>query len=161
MVTQGICVLTDGGGPLSGTVGSPDGALRSSGRQFRPCPRDPSWTDVSALTVLISPALAPRADPEDQERYAEYIEADLAEGLPFHRQSFDVATANMLDDCEPDGRAWIAEALKPEGRLLASLNNPYAGRGQRWTTTSGRLTQTFGTEQARYEVPFYYRTGTS
>lgn len=102
---------------------------------------------------------------EDQERYAiEYIEADLADWLPSHRRSFDVATANMvLEDCEDlmGVLAAIAEALELHGRLLLSLNNPYAlaARGKVVDYfSSGALTQTFGTEQARYEVPYYYRS---
>ena len=65
----------------------------------------------------------------------------------------------MLDDCEDLSGvlATIPDALKPDGRLLLSLNNPYAivtrGKVDDYFA-SGPLTQTFGTEQAQYEVPF-------
>lgn len=94
----------------------------------------------------------------------EFIQADLAHGLPSHRAAFDLAISNMvLDDCRDHTAvlAAIADALKPAGRLLASLNNPYAlvTRGKVHDYfASGPLTQTFGTERAEYEVPFYYRT---
>ena len=121
---------------------------------------------AEVMAVDISPKLLHLARThEEQDRYAiEFIEADLADGLPSHRGSFDIATANMvLEDCEDHMGvlAGIAEALKPGGRLLLSLNNPYAvaarGKADDYFR-SGALTQTFGTEQARYEVPFYYRT---
>ena len=94
----------------------------------------------------------------------EFVEADLAEGLPLHRGAFDLATANMmLDDCEDLAGVLcgIAGALKPDGRLLLSMNNPYAlvTRGKvHHYFASGPLTQTFGTERPEFEVPFYYRT---
>ena len=121
---------------------------------------------AEVVAVDISPKLLHLARThEDQDRYAiELIEADLAAGLPSHRRSFEVATANMvLEDCENlmGVLAAIADALKPKGRLLLSLNNPYAlaARGKVDDYfSSGALTQTFGTDQARYEVPFHYRT---
>ena len=69
----------------------------------------------------------------------------------------------MLDDCEDLAGVLrgIADALKPNGRLLLSLNNPYAlvtrGKVDDYFA-SGPLTQTFGTDRAEYQVPFYYRT---
>ena len=69
----------------------------------------------------------------------------------------------MLDDCKDLAGvlAAIADALKPNGRLLLSLNNPYAivtrGKVDDYFA-SGPLTQTFGTERAEFEVPFHYRT---
>lgn len=94
----------------------------------------------------------------------EFVEADLARGLPSHSGTFDLATANMmLDDCEDLAGvlAGIADALKPSGRLLLSLNNPYAlvtrGKVDDYFA-SGTLSHTFGTERAEYQVPFYYRT---
>ena len=84
-------------------------------------------------------------------------------GLPSHRGTFDLATANMmLDDCKDlvGVLGGIADALKPGGRLL-SMNNPYAivtrGKVDDYFA-SGPLTQTFGTERPEFEVPFYYRT---
>ena len=94
----------------------------------------------------------------------EFIQADLAQGLPSHRGVFDLATANMvLDDCQDLAAVFttLADALKPNGRLLLSLNNPYAivTRGKvHHYFASGTYSQNFGTDQARYAVPFYYRT---
>ena len=66
-------------------------------------------------------------------------------------------TARIL----PEYFATLADALKSDGRLLLSLNNPYAivtrGKVDDYFA-SGPLTQTFGTERAEFEVPFYYRT---
>jgi len=121
---------------------------------------------AEVVAVDISPKLLhlARAFEEQDQLAIEYVEADLAQGLPPYRQSFDLATANMvLEDCEDHVGvlAGIAEALNTDGRLLVSLNNPYAvaARGKIDDYfRSGALAQTFGTEQARYEVPFYYRT---
>ena len=121
---------------------------------------------AEVVTVDISPRLLHLArtfeakDPHE----VEFIEADLAQGLPSHQGAFDLATANMmLDDCKDLAGVLtaVADALKPTGCLLLSLNNPYAlvtrGKVDDYFA-SGPLTQTFGTERAEFEVPFYYRT---
>ena len=121
---------------------------------------------AEVVAVDISPRLLNHARTlEAQDPHEiEFIEADLAKGLPCHRGAFDLATANMmLDDCEDLAGvfATLAYALKADGRLLLSLNNPYAivtrGKVDDYFA-SGPLTQTFGTEQAEFEVPYYYRT---
>lgn len=120
---------------------------------------------AEVVAVDISPRLlqfARTLEAQDPHEI-EFIEADLAKGLPSHRGAFDLSTANMmLDDCEDLAGvlAAIANALKPGGRLFLSLNNPYSlvARGKVDDYfASASLTQTFGTEQAQYEVPFYYR----
>ena len=94
----------------------------------------------------------------------QFVEADLAKGLPSHKGVFDLATANMmLDDCQDLAGVLcgIANALKPDGRLLLSMNNPYAIVTRRKVDdyfASGPLTQTFGTERPEFEFPFYHRT---
>ena len=121
---------------------------------------------AEVVAVDISPRLLHLARTfEEQDQLAiEYVEADLAEGLPSHRRSFDLAIANMvLEDCADHVGvlAAIADALEPGGRLLLSLNNPYAVAARGKVDDyfrSGALAQTFGTDQARYEVPFYFRT---
>ena len=122
--------------------------------------------EADVVAVDISPKLLhlARTFPEQDQLAIEFVEADLADGLPCHRRTFDLAIANMvLEDCEDfvGVLAAIAEALKADGRLLVSLNNPYAlaARGKVDDYFSaGVITQTFGTEQACYEVPFYYRS---
>ena len=121
---------------------------------------------AEVVAVDISPQMLHLARTfEEQDRLAiEYVEADLAEGLPCNRGAFDLAIANMvLEDCEDHVGvlAGIAEALNPDGRLLLSFNNPYAVAARGKVDDyfrSGALAQTFGTEQVRYEVPFYYRS---
>ena len=121
---------------------------------------------AEVVAADISPRLLEHArNLEAQDPHGiEFIEADLAKGLPSHRGAFDLATANMmLDDCEDLAGVLcgIADALNPGGRLLLSMNNPYAivtrGKVDDYFA-SGPLTQTFGTERAEFEVPFYYRT---
>ena len=121
---------------------------------------------AEVVAVDISPKLLhlARAFEEQDQLGIDFVEADLADGLPSHRQSFDLAIANMvLEDCEDHVGVLssVADVLKPCGRFLLSLNNPYAvaARGKVDDYFRSRtLAQTFGTEQARYEVPFYYRT---
>ena len=121
---------------------------------------------ADVVAVDISPKLLHLAQTfREQEQLAiEYVEANLADWLPSHRGAFDLAIANMaLEDCEDHVGvvSAIADALKPCGRFLLSLNNPYAVAARGKVDDyfkSGALAQTFGTEQARYEVPFYYRT---
>lgn len=105
-----------------------------------------------------------RALEEKDPHGIEFVEADLARGLPSHTGAFDLATANMmLDDCEALAGVLggIADALKPNGRLLLSMNNPYAvvtrGKVSDYFA-SGPHSQNFGTERPEFEVPFYYRT---
>ena len=121
---------------------------------------------AEVVAVDISPRLLHLArtfEAEDPHE-VEFIQADLAQGLPSYPGAFDLATANMmLDDCEDLAGVLgaIADTLKPTGRLLLSLNNPNAivtrGKVDDYFA-SGPLTQTFGTERAEFEVPFHYRT---
>ena len=121
---------------------------------------------AEVVAVDISPRLLEHArNLEARDPHGiEFIEADLAKGLPSHKGVFDLATANMmLDDCQDLAGVLcgIANALKPDGRLLLSMNNPYAIVTRRKVDdyfASGALTQTFGTERPEFEVPFYYRT---
>lgn len=116
--------------------------------------------------VDISPRLLELARSFEAEDPGEieFIQADLANGLASHRGVFDLATANMvLDDCEDLAAvfATLADALKPNGRLLLSLNNPYALAARSKVDdyfASGTVSQTFGTDQSEFEVPFFYRT---
>ena len=58
---------------------------------------------AEVVAVDISPRLLEHArNLEAQDPHEiEFIEADLAQGLPSYRGAFDLATANMmLDDCE-------------------------------------------------------------
>ena len=121
---------------------------------------------AEVVAADISPRLLEHARRlEARDPYGiDFVEADLARGLPAHQGSFDLATANMmLDDCEDLAGVLrgIAGALKPNGRLFLSLNNPYAlvtrGKVDDYFA-SGPLTQTFGTDRSEYQVPFYYRT---
>ncbi len=120
--------------------------------------------DVTA--VDISPRLLKLARTYDDGREydIEYVEADLAGGLPSYRQSFDLVTANMvLDDCENHVGflRTVRAALKPDGRFLMSFNNPYSvvprGKFAEYFQ-SGAVGSFFGVEKAGFEIPYYYRT---
>lgn len=122
--------------------------------------------EAKVVAVDISPRLLEHArEIESKDPHGiEFVERDLARGLPSHKGAFELATANMmLDDCEDLAGVLtgIADTLKPNGRLLLSLNNPYAivtrGKVDDYFA-SGTLSQTFGTDHAEFEVPFYYRT---
>ena len=113
------------------------GCLRATGPK--------SWPLIFRRGFWISHEVFEAQDPHE----IEFIEADLAKGLPCHRGAFDLATANMmLDDCEDLAGvfATLADALKSDGRLLLSLNNPYAivtrGKVDDYFA-SGPLTETF------------------
>ena len=121
---------------------------------------------AEVVAVEISPRLLnlARTFQTQGPNEIEFVEADLANGLPGMRGAFDLATANMvLDDCKDLASVLctLADVLKPNGRLFLSLNNPYAlvARGKVDDYfVSGTLTQTFGTELAEFRVPFYFRT---
>ena len=60
----------------------------------------------------------------------QFTVCDLNKPLPYQKESFDVVTASMVIHDVEDELATLknlAEVLKPGGRLLASIVNPYYG----------------------------------
>ena len=77
---------------------------------------------------------------------------------------FDLVVANMLLDSVADHMGLLrtaSELLKPKGRFLLSLNNPYSAvnRGKLETYfASGSVGHVFGMERVGFEAPYYHRT---
>ena len=54
---------------------------------------------------------------------------DLSRPLPHYRHTFDLIVSNLVLNDVPDYRGFIttlSASLKPSGRIVLSLNNPYS-----------------------------------
>ncbi len=121
---------------------------------------------ASVVGVDVSPRLieAARSHADNHQWDITFLEADLTRGLPAYREHFDLAVANMLLDSVADHMGLLrtaSELLKPKGRFLLSLNNPYSAvnRGKLETYfASGSVGRVFGLERVGFEAPYYHRT---
>ena len=95
---------------------------------------------AEVVAVDISPRLLHLARTfEAQDPHEiEFIEADLAQGLPSHRGAFDLATANMmLDDCEDLAGVLCCDSRRPQARWPPAavaeqpVRDRHAGKGRR------------------------------
>lgn len=79
--------------------------------------------------IDVSPRLIAYAQERDQTQAIRYEVADLSRPLPQYAGSFDMVVSNMVLNDVPDYRGFIAtigSVLKPGGRLVLSMNNPYS-----------------------------------
>jgi SAM-dependent methyltransferase len=79
--------------------------------------------------IDLSPRLVEMAGAADSDGQITYLIADLCTPLPEHAESFDaIASYLVLNDVE-DHRGFaqtLASVLKPGGRAVLALNNPYS-----------------------------------
>ncbi len=121
---------------------------------------------ANVVGVDVSPRLieAARSHADSRRLDIRYLEADLTRGLPAYREQFDLVAANMLLDSVADHMGLLrtaSEVLKPEGRFLLSLNNPYSAVIRRKLETyfaSGSIGRVFGIERVGFEAPYYHQT---
>ena len=121
---------------------------------------------AQAVGVDVSPRLieAARSHPESHRQDITFLEADLTLGLPTYRSRFDLVVADAVLDGVADHTGLlrtVGDALKPGGRLLLSLNNPYSAvkRGKLETYfASGSVSRVFGKERVCFEAPYVHRT---
>ena len=115
---------------------------------------------ADVVGVDVSPRLieAARSHTDRRQWDITFLEADLTRGLPSYRRHFDLVVANMLLDTVADHMGLLrtaSELLKPKGRFLLSLNNPYSAvnRGKIETYyASGSVGHVFGTERVGFEA---------
>ncbi len=79
--------------------------------------------------IDISPRLIQLAREKDPEGAIEYRAADLSAPLPDYERHFDAIASYLVLNDVYDYRGFIATlgaSLKPRGRLVVALNNPYS-----------------------------------
>ena len=79
--------------------------------------------------IDISPRLIELARARDPEGAIEYRVADLSAPLPEYDRRFDLIASHLVLNDVPDHRGFIATlgaVLKPGGRLVVAMNNPYS-----------------------------------
>lgn len=93
-----------------------------------------------------------------------YQVADLSQPLPAYQQHFDLIVSHLAMNDVPDYQGFLRTlgvALKPGGRLIFSMNNPYS------LVVRGNVTDYFDTDKAfpyrglaehGVKVHFYHRT---
>jgi 2-polyprenyl-3-methyl-5-hydroxy-6-metoxy-1,4-benzoquinol methylase len=79
--------------------------------------------------IDISPRLIAYAQERDQTQAIRYEVADLSQPLPHYTETFDLVVSNLVLNDVPDYQGFIAtigSVLKPGGRFVLSMNNPYS-----------------------------------
>jgi 2-polyprenyl-3-methyl-5-hydroxy-6-metoxy-1,4-benzoquinol methylase len=86
-------------------------------------------SSAKVIGIDVSPRLIELARDRDVKKAITYEVRDLSQPLPSYEQTFDVVVSNMVLNDVPDYNGFIATlsaVLKPKGRLVISLNNPYS-----------------------------------
>jgi 2-polyprenyl-3-methyl-5-hydroxy-6-metoxy-1,4-benzoquinol methylase len=86
-------------------------------------------TATRIVGIDIVPELITYARQRDHSQAITYEVHDLSQPLPAYSATFDLIVSNLVLNDVPDYRGFIAtmsNALKPGGRLVLSLNNPYS-----------------------------------
>jgi 2-polyprenyl-3-methyl-5-hydroxy-6-metoxy-1,4-benzoquinol methylase len=79
--------------------------------------------------IDISPRLVRMARQKDPEGTIDYRVADLSKPLPDHEEHFDAVASRLVLNDVYDHEGFIATlsaVLKPGGRLVIAMNNPYS-----------------------------------
>lgn len=114
--------------------------------------------------IDISPNLVQMARDQDPDYNITYQVADLCQPLPEYRQSFDLAASHFVLDDVYDYRGFLCtlhSVLKPGGRFVLSLNNPYSlvvrGHVHDYFDT-GKAVSYRGMAEEGVKVHFYFHT---
>jgi len=86
-------------------------------------------TATRMVGIDVVPQLIAYARERDLTHSITYTVHDLSRPLPHYHQTFDLIVSNFVLNDVPDYRGFIttlSASLKPRGRIVLSLNNPYA-----------------------------------
>ena len=114
--------------------------------------------------IDISPRLIQMAQAKNVEGTIVYRVADLSQPLPEYRRHFDVIASHLVLNDVYDYRGFIATletAVKPGGRCVLSMNNPYSFVIRSHVTNyfdSGKTFPYRGLSEEGIKVHFYQRT---
>ena len=81
------------------------------------------------IGIDIVPQLLAYARERDLTQSIAYETRDLSRPLPHYADTFDLIVSNLVLNDVPDYRGFITtlgDVLKPHGRIVLSLNNPYS-----------------------------------
>jgi 2-polyprenyl-3-methyl-5-hydroxy-6-metoxy-1,4-benzoquinol methylase len=79
--------------------------------------------------IDLSPRLIRYASERDTTKQIDYLVHDLSLPLPQYRHTFDLAVSNLVLNDVPDYIGFLTtihDVLKPNGRFVLSMNNPYS-----------------------------------
>lgn len=114
--------------------------------------------------IDVAENLVQHARAKDPDGHITYQVADLSQPLPAYQQHFDLAVSHLAMNDVPDYQGFLrtlGSALKPGGRFVFSMNNPYS------LVVRGHITDYFDTDKAfsylgmaehGVKVHFYQRT---
>jgi 2-polyprenyl-3-methyl-5-hydroxy-6-metoxy-1,4-benzoquinol methylase len=86
-------------------------------------------TATRVVGIDIVPQLIAYARARDLTQSITYEVHDLSRPLPHYQHTFDLIVSNLVLNDVPDYRGFIttlSASLKPSGRIVLSLNNPYS-----------------------------------
>jgi 2-polyprenyl-3-methyl-5-hydroxy-6-metoxy-1,4-benzoquinol methylase len=91
--------------------------------------RSLTGTPARIVGIDISPPLIAYARQRDLTQSIAYEVYDLSQPLPQYRDTFDLIVSNLVLNDVPDYVGFITTLgtlLKPQGRMVLSMNNPYS-----------------------------------
>lgn len=86
-------------------------------------------TAAHVVGIDVAPQLVAYARERDVTQTITYEVRDLSQPLPHYINTFDLIVSNMVLNDAPDYMGFIAtmsSVLKPQGRIVLSMNNPYS-----------------------------------
>lgn len=86
-------------------------------------------TAARVVGIDVAPQLVAYARERDVTKTSTYEVHDLSQPLPHYTDTFDLIVSNMVLNDVPDYTGFIAtmsSVLKPQGRMVLSMNNPYS-----------------------------------
>ncbi len=114
--------------------------------------------------IDISPRLIQIAQAKDIEGAIAYRVANLSQPLPEYRRHFDLIVSHLVLNDVSDYQGFIAtlaSVVKPGGRFVFAMNNPYSFVIRSHVTNyfdSGKTYQYRGLSEEGVKVHFYHRT---
>jgi 2-polyprenyl-3-methyl-5-hydroxy-6-metoxy-1,4-benzoquinol methylase len=115
--------------------------------------------------VDISPRLVEIAHAKDPDGAIIYQVADLSQPLPTYQAHFDLVASYFVLNDVYDYQGFLATlsaSLKPEGRLVIFMNNPYSlvvrGHITDYFAASGQVFPYRGMTEEGVKVSFWHRT---
>jgi 2-polyprenyl-3-methyl-5-hydroxy-6-metoxy-1,4-benzoquinol methylase len=116
-------------------------------------------TAAQVVGIDVSPRLIAYARERDLTKRIAYVVADLSQPLPQYANTFDLIVSNLVLEDVPDYIGFIttlSQCLKPHGRLVLSMNNPYSAvlreKVESYFDSGAAVRYNFG------PVTYYHRT---
>ncbi len=113
--------------------------------------------------VDVAPRFIERAQERDTSGTITYLAHDLSQPLPAYQGEFDLIVSNLVLNDVPNYKGFIAtlaDALKSDGRIVLSMNNPYSAvfRQKVDNYFNSRTATLYGMAREGIAVYYYHRT---